>query len=263
MAWWHHRKRFLQVAQERGLTRNPIARGLDAAEALELLGMSLCEAVYHDLEKSTGVNVWTFAQNLAGGWFDRGGDWAPLRAMFDILGTSARTVVDEIRAAEGGLGFLLDVAVVSRALVVAELALGGLLADRLRHVDGELIALHGAMQETIDTMTTADERSERRALRRAADDPVHAARAADDEPRRHQHGDDQRDREGVDHRARAHAATRGDGQGGAQRARSRSRATTAASSPAPCSRRARCTACALSTTPASCRCSMRSITRAS
>jgi hypothetical protein len=49
--------------------------------------------------------------------------------------------VDEVRAGDAKLGFLLDVAV-SRALVVAELALGGLLAERLRHVDGELIQLH-------------------------------------------------------------------------------------------------------------------------
>jgi hypothetical protein len=46
---------------------------------------------------------------------------------------------------------LIDVAV-SRALVVAELALGGLLAERLRQVDGDLIQMHGAMQETIDTV---------------------------------------------------------------------------------------------------------------
>ncbi|MBA3542023.1 MAG: serine/threonine-protein phosphatase, partial [Deltaproteobacteria bacterium] len=146
--WWQRRQRFLQVAKERGLTRNPICRGLDPKEALELVALSLCQAVYHDLEKSTGVNVWTFAQNLAGGWFERGGDWEPLRGMIDILGMSARTVVDEVRATDTQLGFLLDVAV-SRALVVAELALGGLLAERLRQVDDELIQLHNSVQETV------------------------------------------------------------------------------------------------------------------
>ena len=156
LAWWQRRQRFLQIARERGLTRNPIVRGLDAEEALDLVALSLCQAIFHDLEKSTGVNVWTFAQNLAGGWFERGGEWAPLRGMIDILGMSARSVVDEIRAADPPLGFLIDVAV-SRALVVAELALGGLLADRLRHIDGELIALHGAMQETIDALPPLEE----------------------------------------------------------------------------------------------------------
>jgi protein phosphatase len=148
-AWWQRRQRFLHVAKERGLTRNPIVRGLEPKEALELIALSLCQAIYHDLEKSTGVNVWTFAQNLAGGWFERGGEWAPLRGMMDILGESSRTVVDEIRTIEPQLGFLLDVAV-SRALVVAELALGGLLAERLRQVDTALIQLHTAAQETID-----------------------------------------------------------------------------------------------------------------
>jgi protein phosphatase len=150
MAWWQKRQRFLQVAKERGLTRNPIVRGLEPNEALEIVASSLCQAVFHDLEKSTGVNVWTFAQNLAGGWFERGGEWAPVRGIVDILGISARTVVDEIRAADASLGFLLDVAV-SRALVVAELALGGLLAERLRQVDTDLIQLHHtSMQETAE-----------------------------------------------------------------------------------------------------------------
>ena len=143
VAWWQRRQRFLHVAKEQGLTRNPIVRGLEPNEALELIALSLCQAIFHDLEKSTGVNVWTFAQNLAGGWFERGGDWAPLRGMMDILGASSRTVVDEIRTIEPQLGFLLDVAV-SRALVV------GLLAERLRQVDTDLIHLHTANQETID-----------------------------------------------------------------------------------------------------------------
>jgi serine/threonine protein phosphatase PrpC len=139
-AWWAKRQRFLIVAKERGLLRNPLVRGLDPKEALELVASSLCQAIYHDLEKSTGVNVWTFTQNLAGGWFERGGDWAAVRSLVDILGASARAVVDEVRAGDGQLGFLLDVAV-SRALVVAELALGGLLSERLRQVDTDLIEL--------------------------------------------------------------------------------------------------------------------------
>jgi hypothetical protein len=155
IAWWQRRQRFIQIAKDRGLPKNPIVRGLDATEALDLVGMSLCEAIFHDLEKSTGVNVWTFAQQLAGGWFERGGDWAALRGMMDILGTSSRVVVDEIRTLDQQLGFLLDIAV-SRALVVAELALGGLLAERLRQVDTELIQLHTASQETVDVINEAD-----------------------------------------------------------------------------------------------------------
>jgi PPM family protein phosphatase len=148
-AWWHKRQRFLHIAKERGITKNPICRGLQPDEALDLVGLSLCQAIFHDLEKSTGVNVWTFAQNIAGGWFERGGEWAALRGLMDILAMSARTVVDEIRATDAKLGFLLDVAV-SRALVVAELALGGLLSERLRQVDTDLISMHNAIQDTID-----------------------------------------------------------------------------------------------------------------
>jgi protein phosphatase len=140
-AWWQHRQRFLQAASDGGLVQNPIVRGLPPHEALELVALSLCQAIYHDLEKSTGVNVWTFAQNLAAGWFQRGGDWAAVRGLVDLLGASAHAVVGEIRAADPALGILIDVAV-SRALIVAELALGGLLAERLRQVDADLVELY-------------------------------------------------------------------------------------------------------------------------
>src|SRR5262249_6162813 len=158
VAWWQRRQRFLQVAQDRGMMRNQICRSLDPGEAMDLVGLSLCQAIFHDLEKSTGVNVWTYAQNLAGGWFGRGGEWVHLRGLIDILGMAARTVVDEIRAQDPQLGFLLDVAI-SRALVVAELALGGMLAERLRQVDGALIQLHAAAQDTADDSTGAPESS--------------------------------------------------------------------------------------------------------
>jgi len=156
VAWWQHRQRFLQVASDGGLTRNPIVRGLAPQEAIDLVALSLCQAIYHDLEKSTGVNVWTFAQNLAAGWFERGGDWQAVRGLVDILGAAARSVVDDIRARDAKLGFLLDVAV-SRALIVVELALGGLLAERLRQIDSDLIELHGAALDTVehDTLETA------------------------------------------------------------------------------------------------------------
>ncbi|MBA3819542.1 MAG: Stp1/IreP family PP2C-type Ser/Thr phosphatase [Deltaproteobacteria bacterium] len=146
MAWWQKRQKFLLVAKDRGLTKNPIVRGLEPKDALDLVALSLCQAVFHDLEKSTGVNVWTFAQNLGSSWFERGGDFGPVRGMMDILATSSRAVVDDIRLSDPQLGFLLDVAV-SRALVVAELALGGLLAERLRQIDLALIELHSTVTD--------------------------------------------------------------------------------------------------------------------
>ncbi len=153
-AWWQKRQRFLQIAKDRGLPKNPIVRGLPPEDALELVGLSLCQAIFHDLEKSTGVNVWTFAQNLAGAWFQRDGEWAAVRGLMDILHTCARVVVDEVRTSDPQLGFLLDVAV-SRALVVAELALGGLLAERLRQVDIDLIELQSVSNVHADRQAAA------------------------------------------------------------------------------------------------------------
>jgi protein phosphatase len=155
IAWWQKRTRFLQVAEERGLLQNPICRGLPRDEALDLVAQSLCQAIFHDLEKSTGVNVWTFAQTLAGGWFERDGGWQPLRDLIDVLAAASHAVVDEIRVSDAKLGFLMDVAV-SRALVVAELAVGGLLSERLGQIDAQLIHVHSAMQETIEGGTIDD-----------------------------------------------------------------------------------------------------------
>lgn len=155
-AWWKRRDRFAQAAKERGLTDNPICRGLAPAEAIDLIANSLCQAIFHDLERGTGVNVWTFAQNIAGGWFERSGDWKPLRQLMDTLTASADIVVHEIRMADPKQGFQLEIAV-SRALVVAELALGGLLAEQLRQVDAQLIAMHGAMHDTLDITLTNDQ----------------------------------------------------------------------------------------------------------
>jgi PPM family protein phosphatase len=151
-AWWQHRQRFLQVASDGGLPRNPIVRGIPAREALDLVALSLCQAIYHDLEKSTGVNVWTFAQNLAAGWFQRGGDWQAVRGLIDVLGASAHAVITDIRAGDAHLGFLLEVAV-TRALIVVELALGGLLGERLRQLDHDLIQLHGEALDTVEFAT--------------------------------------------------------------------------------------------------------------
>ena len=150
IAWWQRRQRFVQVVDERGLAKNPICRGLSREEAIDLIAMSLCQAVFHDLEKSTGVNVWTFTQNVAGGWFERGGEWQPLRELLDLLGAAARAVVDDIRAQDGKLAALMDVAV-GRALVVGELAVGGLLSERLGRVDAQLVQLHARAQAIHET----------------------------------------------------------------------------------------------------------------
>jgi serine/threonine protein phosphatase PrpC len=151
IAWWQRRQRFLSAAQERGIARSPIAASLGSTgePVLELLAGSLCQAVFHDLEKSTGVNVWTFAHNLAIGWLGRGGAWAPLRNLLDGLTASARVVIEELRGTDPQLGQLLDTAV-TRALVVAELAVGSVLADQLRAVDSEMVEIHARRQAEVE-----------------------------------------------------------------------------------------------------------------
>src|SRR5262249_35858121 len=78
IAWWSRRAIVLGEARNRGLASSPICGVLSPEEAIEIVAGNLCEAIFHDLEKSTGVNVWTYAENLAHGWFDQGGEWLPL-----------------------------------------------------------------------------------------------------------------------------------------------------------------------------------------
>jgi len=123
--------------------------------------------------------VWTFAEHLAGGWFARGGEWAAVRGLVDVLGASARAVVDDVRAADAPLGALLDLAV-QRSLVVIELALGGLLAERLREVDAELVTLQTEAQDTAEitareslaTLEQSGERTSERLVDRFIDRPT-------------------------------------------------------------------------------------------
>jgi hypothetical protein len=86
----------------------------------------------------TGVNVWTFAENLAQGWLGRGGAWPPLRDLLDGLGRAADHVLDELRREDSGLAQLVEAAV-GRAMITAETAVGGVLADRLRTLETEMV----------------------------------------------------------------------------------------------------------------------------
>lgn len=142
-AWWQQRPHFIEVATQRGLGRSPLCGGIPAEEAIELVAGSFAEAVYHDLEKATGVNVWTFAQNLGAGWLDHGGQWPVLRAVLDLLRDIAVVIVATIRDEDPRMGALLDIEV-TRSLTVSEFAVGTLLADRLRGVERELVELHAA-----------------------------------------------------------------------------------------------------------------------
>jgi hypothetical protein len=59
VAWWARRAAFLGAARDRGLAHSPICAVLSADEAIDIVAGNLAEAIFHDLEKSTGVNVWT------------------------------------------------------------------------------------------------------------------------------------------------------------------------------------------------------------
>ena len=156
-----------------GSRSNPICRGLEPDEALDLVALSLCEAIFHDLEKSTGVNVWTFAQNLAGGWFERGGDVGAAARADRHPRDGARTVIDEVRTTTRQLGFLLDVAVVARAGRRRARARRPARASGCARSTRDLIAAPRARSRRRSSRREP-RRHDRRAVPRAADDPVPA-----------------------------------------------------------------------------------------
>jgi protein phosphatase len=135
--WWARRDRFLAAARTHGVHRSPLCAALSADEAIALVAGNFADAIYHDLEKATGVNVWSFAEDLARGWLGQGGVWGALRELLDALARAVDAVIGELRRDDARLAGLLEVAV-SRALVTAETAVGGVLAERLRAIESEL-----------------------------------------------------------------------------------------------------------------------------
>ena len=142
-AWWARRDRLLAAARHHGVHRSPLCAVLPPDDAIALVAGNFADAVYHDLEKATTVNVWTFAENLAVGWLGQGGAWPALRDLLDGLGRSADAVIGELRAEDSGLAGLVEAAL-ARALVIAETAVGGVLGQRLRAVEAELVRADAA-----------------------------------------------------------------------------------------------------------------------
>jgi hypothetical protein len=153
IAWWSRRARFKEAAREAGLPRSPICAVLSPDEAIEIVAGNLCEAVFHDLEQTTGINVWTYAENLANGWFDQGGKYEDLRHLQDILRAAAAAVMADIRGADEPFAVILEIAV-TRALLVGEIAVGNVLAGRLRYVEAELVKLHVPAAPPPSTVTS-------------------------------------------------------------------------------------------------------------
>lgn len=153
-AWWRRRDMFLEAARRRGLCDSPVCSVLSPDEALEIVAGNLSEAIFHDLEQSSGINVWTYAENLAKGWFDQDGDYAILRDLMDILRAAADEVLADVEAKGEPYAVGLDIAV-TRALIVIEMAIGGLLADRLRAVETDLVELRARQTAAIPAESTA------------------------------------------------------------------------------------------------------------
>ncbi len=150
-AWWRRRSVFMNACRERGLASSPIVAMLSAEEALEIVAGNLCEAIYHDLEQSAGINVWSYGENLAKGWFDQGGAYKPLRDMLDILGHAAGVVMEHI--AQGGEKFALPLEIsIIKSLTMLEMVIGTMLAERLRGIEAALVHIH-ARQPTQQPVT--------------------------------------------------------------------------------------------------------------
>ncbi|HUH01590.1 MAG TPA: PP2C family serine/threonine-protein phosphatase [Kofleriaceae bacterium] len=138
--WWRRRDLFLDAAANHGLAGSPICAVLSPEEAVEIVAGNLCEAIYHDLEHTTGLNVWTYAENLGNGWLDQEGDYGTLRQLLDTLRIASMEVIGDIGRQNPELGTSLETAVI-RSFAVAEMAVAGLLAERLRTVELGLIEL--------------------------------------------------------------------------------------------------------------------------
>lgn len=145
VAWWVRRDGFLAAVRAAGLAQNPICAVRSPDDTVTSVAGGFADALFHDLEKSTTVNVWSFAEQLARGWLGRGGAWPALRQLLDVLHHGCGKVVDDVRGQDDRLALLLEAAV-TRELTIAEMAVGGVLGGQLRALETELVRLHAERQ---------------------------------------------------------------------------------------------------------------------
>ncbi len=138
-AWWERRALFLDVAERMGLASSELTTGFTPQEALEVLAGSFFEAVYHDLENTTGVNVWTYADSLVKGWFSRGGDYRQVQELMDALRASAIAIVKDISSTDEDFGVCLEISLL-RSFIVAELVVGGEIGAKIQSGVAQMIA---------------------------------------------------------------------------------------------------------------------------
>jgi len=154
-AWWSRREMFRREARARRVHESPICAVLSPDEAVAIVAGNLCEAIYHDLEQSAGLHVWTFAENLASGWLDQGGDYPVLRDLLDRLRESALAVIVEVATVDARMAIALETSIL-RALIVAEMAVAGAIGERMRRTEELLVTQH--TRETT-APTFADEKT--------------------------------------------------------------------------------------------------------
>jgi serine/threonine protein phosphatase PrpC len=154
-AWWSRRELFQREARARRVQESAICAVLSPDEAVTIVAGNLCEAIYHDLEQAAGLHVWTFAENLASGWLDQGGDYPVLRDLLDRLRESALAVIEQVAEQDARLSVALETSVL-RALIVSEMAVAGAIGERMRRVEDLLVTQH--TRETT-APTFADEKT--------------------------------------------------------------------------------------------------------
>ncbi|MCP4444123.1 MAG: serine/threonine-protein phosphatase [Myxococcales bacterium] len=130
-AWWSRRPLFMEVCRSMGLGTSPLASSLTEADALDLLGGSFCEAMYLDLEGTTGIHIWTYADSLVKAWFERDGRYGPVKELFDVLRAAALSVAKDVSRSDEDLGVCLEIALL-RALIVGEMVVGGQISECIK-----------------------------------------------------------------------------------------------------------------------------------
>jgi hypothetical protein len=140
-AWWSRRDKFSREAKALRVHESPICAVLSPDEAVTIVAGNLCEAVYRDLEQAAGLHVWTYAENLASGWLDQGGEYPVLRDLLDRLREAAEAVIADIGRGDSRLAVLLETDLL-RALIVAEMAVAGAIGERMRRLEDALATRH-------------------------------------------------------------------------------------------------------------------------
>jgi hypothetical protein len=138
-AWWQRRGLFIDVCERMGIASSGLTAGFEPKEAVEVLAGSFFEAVYHDLENTTGVNVWTYSDSLVRAWFGRNGGYRPVQELFDTLRAASLAVVKDVSTTDDDFGVCLEIALL-RSLIVGEMVVGGQIGASIRTISDEIVA---------------------------------------------------------------------------------------------------------------------------